>query len=179
MIKSTLLRLFILSCAFCASPLFSQKFGPEKGSLVIVGGGRLGSEIVERFLQLAGGLQAEIVVIPTASGATDFGPGYQGRAFRSFAEHGAQNLTLVHTYDPKEADTEAFAEPIQRATGVWFSGGRQWRLADAYLGTKTEKALWGVLERGGVIGGSSAGATSGDIPCARRYENQHDYDGRS
>ncbi|HZD05845.1 MAG TPA: cyanophycinase, partial [Longimicrobiales bacterium] len=41
----------------------------------------------------------------------------------------------------------------------WFPGGRQWRLADAYLGTRTEEELWNVLRRGGVIGGSSAGAT--------------------
>ena len=44
-------------------------------------------------------------------------------------------------------------------TGVWFSGGRQWRLVDAYGGTKSEEAFNGVLERGGVIGGSSAGAS--------------------
>ncbi|MGD8817263.1 MAG: cyanophycinase, partial [Acidobacteriota bacterium] len=45
------------------------------------------------------------------------------------------------------------------ARGVWFNGGRQWRLADAYLNTLTHDELWKVLERGGVIGGSSAGAT--------------------
>ncbi|MBA7535319.1 Cyanophycinase [subsurface metagenome] len=45
------------------------------------------------------------------------------------------------------------------AKGVWFGGGRQWRLVDAYKDTKTEKMLWKVLERGGVIGGTSAGAT--------------------
>ena len=45
------------------------------------------------------------------------------------------------------------------AGGVWFSGGRQWRLVDAYKDTKAEKLFWQVLERGGVIGGSSAGAT--------------------
>ena len=45
------------------------------------------------------------------------------------------------------------------ATGVWFSGGRQWRLVDSYKGTKTEKMFWDVLNRDGVIGGSSAGAT--------------------
>ncbi|MBT8218272.1 MAG: cyanophycinase, partial [Bacteroidia bacterium] len=42
---------------------------------------------------------------------------------------------------------------------VWFSGGRQWRHADSYLNTKTHEAFWDVLNRGGVIAGSSAGAT--------------------
>ena len=48
---------------------------------------------------------------------------------------------------------------IREATGVWFTGGRQWRLVDSYAETRTEEELWALLERGGVIGGSSAGAT--------------------
>jgi cyanophycinase len=43
--------------------------------------------------------------------------------------------------------------------GIWFSGGRQWRHADSYLHTKTHKAFFDLLDRGGVIAGSSAGAT--------------------
>jgi cyanophycinase len=42
---------------------------------------------------------------------------------------------------------------------VWFPGGRQWRLADAYLGTRVHEELRALLARGGVIGGTSAGAT--------------------
>jgi cyanophycinase len=49
--------------------------------------------------------------------------------------------------------------PLINAKAVWFGGGRQWRLVDAYKNTLTEKMLWKVLERGGVIGGTSAGAT--------------------
>ena len=48
---------------------------------------------------------------------------------------------------------------MKRATGVWFGGGRQWHFVDAYEGTKTTTLLHDVLKRGGVIGGSSAGAT--------------------
>ncbi len=43
--------------------------------------------------------------------------------------------------------------------GVWFTGGRQWRIVDAYAGTMAEREIRKVLDRGGVIGGSSAGAT--------------------
>lgn len=50
-------------------------------------------------------------------------------------------------------------EPIRNAAGIWFSGGRQWRHADSYLGTLTHKAFFELLEKGGVIAGSSAGAT--------------------
>lgn len=100
---------------------------------------------------------APIVVIPTAGGGDDYDDFYEG--LRAFHELGAFNLTVLHTYDPEEADTEEFAHPIREANGVWFPGGRQWRLADAYLGTRTEEELWKLLERGGVVGGSSAGAT--------------------
>jgi hypothetical protein len=55
-----------------------QEIGPENGSLVIVGGGRLDSEILERFLDLAGGADAPIVVIPTAGGGQHYDQYYPG-----------------------------------------------------------------------------------------------------
>ncbi len=48
---------------------------------------------------------------------------------------------------------------IREARGVWFPGGRQWRLVDSYLGTRTERELHALLDRGGVVGGTSAGAS--------------------
>jgi hypothetical protein len=48
---------------------------------------------------------------------------------------------------------------LKEARGVWFNGGRQWRFVDAYMGTQAEELFQGVLRRGGVIGGSSAGAS--------------------
>ena len=115
------------------------------------------SNIVDRFIELAGGPDAFIVVIPTAGERDDYADSNSG--LRTFRTRGATNLTVLHTRDRHVADSDGFVEPLREATGVWFGGGRQWRLADAYLGTKTEAELWQVLERGGVIGGSSAGAT--------------------
>ena len=57
------------------------------------------------------------------------------------------------------ADTEEFAKILRDAKGVWFDGGRQWNIVDSYAKTLTEREFHNVLERGGVIGGSSAGAT--------------------
>jgi len=131
--------------------------GPEKGSLVIAGGGRLGPEIVNAFIELAGGPDAPIVVIPTAGGRETYAEDNSGLGM--FKNAGAANVTFLHTYDPKVADTEEFVQPLLKARGVWFSGGRQWRLADAYLNTRTQQELFNVLKRGGVIGGSSAGAS--------------------
>ncbi|NAS30305.1 cyanophycinase [Flavobacteriaceae bacterium R38] len=129
--------------------------GPEKGSLVIVGGGRLSSNIIEKFIELAGGKDAPIVVIPTAAGRDS----YDENSANFLKRHGATNVTVLHTADPKEANTSAFVAPLKNAKGVWFGGGRQWRLVDSYKNTEAEKLFWEVLNRGGVIGGSSAGAS--------------------
>lgn len=72
---------------------------------------------------------------------------------------GVAEVTVMHTHERREADTEEFVKPLATATGVWFGGGRQWRLTKAYGGTRTERAFHQVLARGGAIGGSSAGAT--------------------
>lgn len=131
--------------------------GPESGALVAVGGGAIGEEILNAFFELAGGKDAPIVLIPTAGVGDDYTEKWSG--YRMFASAGATNLTILHTRDRDEASSDAFVEPLREARGVWFGGGRQWRLVDSYLDTKTHDALWGVLKRGGVIGGSSAGAT--------------------
>jgi cyanophycinase len=137
--------------------LSAQEVGPKNGSLVIVGGGMRDPAILERFIQLAGGTEAPIVVIPTAGGGETYDQYYSG--LRRFKEAGVKDVTVLHTKDRAEADSEEFVRPIQRARGVYFSGGRQWRLADSYLNTRTHRELNALLERGGVIGGSSAGAT--------------------
>ncbi len=130
----------------------STSVGPAKGSLVIVGGGAT-TAILQRFIALAGGVDAPLVVIPTANGKDG------SSDLKRFEKLGAKNVSILHTNDPEIADTDAFVSPLSSAKGVWFGGGRQWRLVDAYKNTKVEKMLWRVLERGGVIGGSSAGAS--------------------
>ena len=152
-------HLFVLASLSlaAATSAVAAEVGPPSGSLVVAGGGVTDPAIYERFVSLAGGPEAPIVVIPTAgTGETygDFWPGLQ-----RLRDAGAAHIKVLHTRDRQEADREDFVAPLQKARGVWFSGGRQWRLVDAYLGTRTLTAIRGVLERGGVIGGSSAGAT--------------------
>src|SRR5262249_14957989 len=68
-------------------------------------------------------------------------------------------FTMLHTNDRNEANSDTFVAPLKTATAVWFSGGRQYKLVDAYKGTLVEIELRAVLDRGGLIAGSSAGAT--------------------
>lgn len=131
--------------------------GPPNGALIVAGGGRLGPEIMDRFIDLAGGADARIVILPGASERDSFPDDWGG--YRQFREAGVQSVQVLHTRDPRVADSEEFIAPLLSATGVWIPGGRQWRLADAYLDTRTLTELFGVLDRGGVIGGSSAGAS--------------------
>ena len=130
--------------------------GPVKGSLVVVGGGKIPASVSDRFIELAGGRDAKFIYIPTAGEDQQLNNQTGDESPRLF---GLKNVAVLHTRDRKVADTEAFAAPIREASGVWFGGGRQWRLVDSYADTLTLKEICKVLERGGVIGGSSAGAS--------------------
>jgi cyanophycinase len=135
----------------------APEIGPENGSLVIVGGSMRDPAIYQRFIELAGGPDAPIVYIPTAGGGEEYDD--LCSCLNAWREHGARNIRILHTIDPEEADTDAFVAPLREATGVFFGGGRQWRLVDAYGGTRAEEEIQRVLDRGGVVGGSSAGAS--------------------
>ena len=127
------------------------------GALVIVGGGRVPAEVVARFLELAGGADAPIVVLPTA--VPD--PPADGRTSgesQMFARAGAKDVSVLWQRGAA-VESEAFVAALRRARGVWFGGGRQWRFVDAYAGTIAVELFHDVLRRGGVIGGSSAGAS--------------------
>jgi hypothetical protein len=117
----------------------------------------MGVDVFRRFVALAGGSNAPIVVIPTALGAAQYSSNEVDVVWLKLA--GATHITLLHTFDPKIADSEHFVAPLMAAKGVWLGSGRQWILADAYLHTRTQHEIEAVLDRGGVVGGVSAGAT--------------------
>lgn len=130
--------------------------GPTKGTLLIHGGGEPSAEFKALFKKLAGGPNANILWIPTAESddklSTLSAPVTHGQLWGTTA-------TILHTRSGAIANSEAFVQQIQEATGVFISGGRQPRLAKAYLGTRTHHELERLLDRRGVIAGDSAGAT--------------------
>jgi cyanophycinase len=155
-------QFFLAAATAIASPISINDttptyVGPENGHLVIVGGNLQSESIWQRIISLAGGPDAPIVVVPTAGGEPTYGANFSSAA--TLRKLGATNVTVLHTYDPAVADTDEFIAPLLSAKGIFFGGGRQWRLVDAYAGTKTEAAFQSVLDRGGVISGSSAGAS--------------------
>src|SRR5215207_610545 len=133
------LALTFVVTVLAGTGLNAQKVGPASGALVIVGGAMQDPAIVKRFITLAGGPDAPIVVIPTAGDADTYTESWSG--LRVFRDNGARTVSILHTRDRKVADTEPFVAPLTKAHGVFFAGGRQWRLADAYLHTRTHKEL--------------------------------------
>lgn len=152
--------------AVAQTPLPSH--GPAKGYLVITGG----QPDYDRMIALAGGKAAHIVVIPTAAITKPEDekmlPPYCTTIFAGM------KCTVLHTTDRKVADSPEFVAPLKDATGVYLEGGRHWRLADAYLGTLTLKEIFGVLDRGGVVMGGSAGATIQGSYMVRGSSNPDD-----
>jgi cyanophycinase len=136
--------------------------GPAKGYMLVTGGATEARDY-QRLIDLAGGKKAKIVVIPNASVTKpetqeELQAKYCGPK-SPFAAFPDVPCTVMFTDDKAVANTEAFVAPLKTATGVWFVGGRHWRIADPYLDTLTVKEFYKVLDRGGVVGGGSAGAT--------------------
>jgi cyanophycinase len=127
------------------------------GTLLIHGGGEMPPDVTQKFIELAGGPDAPIVVPPIAAEGTL--PDDESRDTRVWTRAGATNVRSLRARDRAEVESPEFAAAIEATKAVWFSGGRQWRFVDAYMGTKAEALFRGVLARGGVIGGSSAGAS--------------------
>ncbi len=130
----------------------------ENGTLVIVGGGGMPRNLMSDIVEMAGGVEkAKMVYVPCAE-QDDVGE--RQRTVESWKRMGVKHATFIHTKDRNKANSdEAFLAPLKDATGIWFGGGRQWNFADSYYGTKAHKLMKDVLKRGGVIGGSSAGAS--------------------
>ncbi|HMA23432.1 MAG TPA: Type 1 glutamine amidotransferase-like domain-containing protein [Gemmatimonadaceae bacterium] len=135
----------------------APKVGPPRGTVIVVGGGSIGPEIYQRFIDAAGGPNALIIDVPTAGGDSVYKKDAIGAL--GLKQTGAKNVYALHTIDRSLADADSFAALLRKATGGWFEGGRQFHLVDSYAETKTEQGFHDVLARGGVVGGSSAGAS--------------------
>ena len=82
------------------------------------------------------------------------------------SEFGLTDVTFMDTRDRKEAETEAFVAPLHKATGVYILGGHLSNLLEVYHGTRTEREIKAVVERGGVLAGSSARSDDSGLSAA-------------
>lgn len=126
------------------------------GSLLLCGGGDLPDEIWQRFIDLAGGPDSSIVILPIAS--TSRADEINPKGLAQLKRLGVKDITILTQRSRQDVESPEFARAIKKARGLWFAGGRQWRYVDAYENTVAVKLFQDVLDRGGVIGGTSAGA---------------------
>jgi cyanophycinase len=140
-----------------ATPAASQG---TPGPLMLVGGGTQPPELVEEFVRLAGGPgRARIVVFAMASAT---GERSGAAKARDLEQLGARAVNVWITRE--QADLDSVARLLDSATGIWFGGGSQDRLAGVLRGTRTERAIYARHAAGAVVGGTSAGAAVMSTP---------------
>ena len=138
----------------CASKVAE---GQQRGWMIPIGGAeeKEGStQILSRFVQLAGGDDADIVIIPTASMLRSTGPRYE----RLFSDLGARRVSSLDFDTRRDADEAGRLERLNQASGVFFTGGNQLRLSTLVGGTAVAKAVRQMNAAGIPVAGTSAGA---------------------
>jgi cyanophycinase len=147
MIKKIIFTLLLTSLFFCAE-VFSQ----TKGKLVIVGGVQV-KNIMKKFVELAGGSKAKIIIIPNAG---SYPVESSLEQVEEFKELGAYSDFLLFTRETADADSNL--KKLENATAVFILGGDQSDLTRDMLGTKLLGKIFEFYNNGGLVGGTSAGA---------------------
>ena len=132
--------------------------GDERGWIIPIGGAeekQNDARILERFVTLCGGSDADIVVIPTASQLVDTGARYEA----IFHELGARRVTALDFDTRRDADESNRLERIEQASGIFFTGGNQLRISTVLGGTPVAKLIRTLNAQGVHVGGTSAGAS--------------------
>ena len=157
--KSALFLLSMILCSAIFTTVIAQEnsFYNKKGKLIIIGGGAIPDSLFSFFANYCGGKDQPVVYIPTAT--TDEAYIQNGEHLLKFTSRGFNNLSTIHTRNKKEADDPKNIALLRNAKGLYFGGGDQQLIADAYAGTKLYDEMIALLDRGGVIMGTSAGAT--------------------
>ncbi len=127
--------------------------------LIAIGGAedKLGAtRILRRFVAEAGGSEARIVVCATASA---LGPEIVELYDRLFRKLGVAEVVSARPRDRREADKQEHADAAALATGIFFTGGNQMKLAAAIRGTRFGDAVVAAYDSGVIVGGTSAGAS--------------------
>ncbi|MBQ4804547.1 cyanophycinase [Aquimarina sp. MMG015] len=136
-----------------------------KGTLLIMGGNCTNDFFISEFAGLAGGIESKVVIIPTAM-EDKYIDSVSDLNFlkKPFIDFGFKNIDIIHTRETKVANSDFLNKKLLTADAVWIAGGRQWRLAKVYNGTKIQNSLKTLLNQGKVIAGTSAGASiMGDV----------------
>ena len=132
--------------------------GESRGWIVPIGGAENKENdrrILSRFLEVSGGRDADVVVIPTASRLHETGSRYE----RLFQELGAARVTVMDFDTRRDCHEVGRLERLGQASGIFFTGGNQLRLTTLLGGTPVPKVIRTRNAHGVTVGGTSAGAS--------------------
>jgi len=146
------LRALILLFALATAATAAQAAG--KGHLVLVGGGDKPLAAMMKFIELAGGPDAPIIVIPTASTEPDTSQYYRDYFGK---ELGCTNVQVLEIWKKADAERPDYVDLAGRARGIFFGGGDQIRILNALEGTPVLDAIRTSPEQGPVVRGTPAG----------------------
>lgn len=154
MTRSRALPLLALLLLAALAPSVAGVEAGAKGHLLLIGGGDKPPEVMRKFVELAGGKDAPIVAIPTASSEPDAAEYYE-KLFRD--DLGCADAVSLRIKSKADAQRPDFAALARKARGVFFGGGDQVRIVNALLGTPVGDAIAAAFAGGAVVGGTSAG----------------------
>jgi cyanophycinase len=152
--------------SLCDPAIAQLALSQNRGTQILTSGGRSAEEL---FIKTVGDPNAKVVFIPTAATSlrsdekrVTWNPDKEENK-NEFREEMAKRfklnqITLLHTRDRKVADSDEFIKPLREAKAVWISGGNPGRFTTVYVGTKVEKELKALFNRGGIIAGDSGGS---------------------
>lgn len=127
------------------------------GTLIIIGGGEDKTDRRHILREVAGRVRHGHLIVATV--ASHEPQGYFQDYERAFDGLGIAKLTELYIHDRSEASDPRNIDLIDSADGIYFTGGDQLRITSQLGDTPIERALWHLYERGGVIAGTSAGAS--------------------
>jgi len=140
------------------------------GTVFILGGGVTCQVMYDEYFRIAGGPRARVIHIPSSTRTFEEIPNLR-EYYYEFYEQNPESFEFLHTYDRAVAEDPRFAEPLNSVTGVWFGGGNQGLLSELFLNTPVMRGIHGVLERGGIVSGTSSGAAiMSDVMICRGYQ---------
>jgi cyanophycinase len=132
--------------------------GQQRGWIIPIGGAENKENdrrILERFVRVAGGEAADIVVIPTASRVHETGARYQ----ELFSDIGAARVTVMDFDTRRDCQERGRLKRLEAATGIFFTGGNQLRVTTLLGGTPVARLIRQRNAQGVTVGGTSAGAS--------------------
>lgn len=112
--------------------------------------------ILNHFYTLAGGKKSKIAVLPSASADERTGAAYH----RIFSDFGAAKVEVLPLFKRDDADDDGVVKTLQRATGIFMTGGDQNKIMAVLESSRALDAIVAAHERGAVVGGTSAGAAA-------------------